>query len=94
MILLSVVILCLILILAYMIDFNHMSDCEHAGFYSDRSSPDKVLKESFTVFNRPLPDNKIIHKGYNSEYWDCFELQKSLGARNNEMLQKCSKFID
>ena len=94
MVILTVIILCLILILAYIIDFHHASDCEKAGFWSDRSNPDKVLKASFVAYSTgALPPNRIINKGYNSSYWDCFELQKSLGTPNNEILENCRKFV-
>jgi hypothetical protein len=64
-------------------------------FYSNLENPDKVL-ESYAVHGERggfLPPNQVILKGHNSDYWNCFELNKSLGASNNEILQKCGQFI-
>jgi len=88
MLLLSLIIFLAILLMAYIIDSHH------ADFYTDRGNPDHVLMASYVVRRQEeLPPNKIINKGYNSEYWDCSELQKSMGTPNNEILSRCQKFI-
>lgn len=92
--LLSLTILCLILLLAFTLDSRNRSDCEKAGFWSDRRSPDHVLMAGYAVQRQDsLPPNRLINKGYNSEYWNCYELQRSLGTPENEMLNRCKKFI-
>lgn len=73
----ALIILVLILLLVFLFDMQHA-----AGFWTDTKNPDRVL-----------PPNKIINKGYNSEYYDCFELHSALGTPNNDMLKKCGKFI-
>ena len=94
MLLLALVIFLLILVFAYILDLRNLEDCEKAGFWSDRHNPDHVLMASYVTHRQPeLPPNKVINKGYNSEYWDCFELQNALGSQNNEVLAKCKKFI-
>jgi hypothetical protein len=78
--------------LVFVIDYRN---CNEAGFWSDRRNPDKVLMASYTVRRSDsLPPNKIINKGYNSEYWDCSELQKAMGTHNNEILDRCGKFVN
>ena len=91
---LSLIILCIILLLAFTLDHRNRNDCEKAGFWSDRRNPDLVLMAGYVVRRQDeLPPNRIINKGYNSEYWDCYELQKSLGTPGNEVLNRCQKFV-
>lgn len=78
----------MILFMAFIIDDRH------AGFYTDRRNPDRILLAPYVVRRQEeLPPNKIINKGYNSEYWDCSELQKSMGTPNNEILSRCKRFL-
>ena len=82
-------ILLLLLIFVYFLN-NNINKSVASGFWSDRYDPDFVLRAGFASF---LPPNKVINKGYNSQYWDCFELSQSLGTPNNEILSRCKKFI-
>lgn len=92
MLLLAIVIFLLILIVVLILDMRNASDIE--GFYSDNRDPDRVLKASYVVGHQSdLPPNLVIHKGFNSEYWDCYEMQRSLGTPENEILSRCKKFI-
>ena len=91
---LSLVILCIILLLVFILDLRNRNDCENASFWSDRKSPDHVLMAGYVAQRQgDLPPNRIINKGYNSEYWDCYELQRSLGTPENEVLNRCKKFV-
>lgn len=92
MLYLALTIFLLILIVMHIIDLRHKSDVE--GFYSDDSDSDRVLKAAYVVNRQQeLPPNVVIHKGFNSEYWDCYELQRALGTPENEILSRCKKFI-
>lgn len=87
---LSIIILLLILLFALKLDVNSKQYCE--GFYSKINDPDKILVAGYTVHQNQLPPNKIINKGYNSNYWNCFEYQTALGSHNHEILAKCQRF--
>ena len=93
------VIIALLLAVVYILNIN-----KAAGFWSDRGNPDEVL-ESYTNRSKNmqrshiqklpfLPSNKIILKGHSSEYWDCYEMNKALGSSPNEILSKCSEFVN
>ena len=91
---LVLVILCIILLLAFTLDLRNCNYCEKSGFWSDRKDPDLVLMAGYAARRQDdLPSNRIINKGYNSEYWDCYEIQRSLGTPENEVLNRCKKFV-
>ncbi len=92
MLLLALVIFLAILVIVYILDFRNQKDCE--GFYSDKRDPDRILKAGYVVRSQgELPPNLIVNKGFNSEYWDCYELQRSMGTPENEVLSRCKKFV-
>lgn len=90
----EVIIIISLLILVYIINpfgiFN-----KSAGFWSDTTHSDRVLESysSHPNFESFLPSNKIILKGHNSAYWDCYEMNKAMGAPSHEILSKCHKFV-
>ena len=90
-------VIAVLLIVVYILNIN-----KPAGFWSSERNPDAVLESyaSRSKNMRPriqklpfLPSNKIILKGHSAEYWDCYEMNKALGASSHEILSKCREFV-